>query len=154
MNIIEENKKLCKRYPFLIVRNVWTDKILDDYDYSWTRLDEVEDGWKDLFLRMCEEIREPLIKTNYLNNFRFSQIKEKWGRLCVYNFGAPKEVYDIINKYEILSAHTCIRCGTLATKISQSWICPYCDACAKRISDHERFISVGEWFKEDNDGNY
>ena len=37
---IEENKKLCKEFPFLIPRNRWTGEIPDDYDYTYTELDD------------------------------------------------------------------------------------------------------------------
>lgn len=144
MNEVEQNKELILRYPFLLPRNVWTDKVDDDYDYSRTRLDEVEEGWKELFLQMCEDIREPLIKADYLEKFRFSQIKEKYGTLRAYNFGAPKEVHDIISKYERLSGETCIKCGAAATKISTGWISPYCDNCAEKISKYERFVDIEE----------
>ena len=39
------------------------------------------------------------------------------------------EIFEIIEKYENLSYHTCINCGKPATKISTGWICPYCDNC-------------------------
>lgn len=48
------NKKLCKRYPFLIPRNRWTDKLMwdktDKYfmPYSYTELDAMPDGWRRL----------------------------------------------------------------------------------------------------------
>lgn len=151
MGTIEENKKLIERYPFLQPHNVWIDKISEDYDYGYTILDEVEDGWQELFLQMCEEIREPLIEANYLDKFRFSQIKEKYGSLRMYNFGAPEAVHNIINKYERLSTRICVRCGKTATKISQGWICPYCDDCAAKIDRYESFVSIDEWFEEKED---
>lgn len=149
MSTVEENKRLIERYPFLQPRNVFTDKIPENYDYSWTRADEVEDGWRELFLQMCEEIREPLIEANYLDKFRFSQIKEKYGTLRMYNFGAPEKVHDIIYKYENLSGRTCVHCGKPATKISQGYILPYCDDCAK--GKPYDFVSVEEWFREDEE---
>lgn len=138
------NKELCEKYPFLIPRNVFTDEIPDDYDYSWTRVDEIEKGWQKLFLQMCEEIREPLIKADYLEKFRFSQLKEKWGHMCCYNFGAPQEVHDIIHKYERLSAKTCIRCGRPAIKVSTGWIAPYCIYCAGDLSRYMNFVDIDE----------
>ena len=49
---IIRNKKLIKKYPWLIPRNRWTDKIPNDYDYSWTELDSMEDGWRKAFGEM------------------------------------------------------------------------------------------------------
>ena len=153
MHTVEWNKDLIKRHPYLLPRNVFTDEVDKDYDYSWTRLDEIEDGWQDLMLRMCEEIRQPLIEANYLDKFRFSQIKEKYGRACFYNFGAPKKVQEIIHKYENESARTCIRCGRNAVKVSTGWIAPYCLGCARVLGEYMEFMDINEWLKEDNYGN-
>lgn len=54
-----KNKKLCKRYPFLIVRD-WNDK---PFSYEFTYLDDMPEGWKKAFgMDMCEDIRKVLIK--------------------------------------------------------------------------------------------
>ena len=89
----EQNKKLIEIYPYLQPRNVWTDKIPEDYDYSYIRGDkEVPDGWLRLFLLYCKAIRPALVNDSYLEQFRFSQVKEKYGSMRLYDFGAPKEV--------------------------------------------------------------
>ena len=136
------NKELTARYPFLLPRNVFTDEISEDYDYSWTRLDEVEEGWKELFLQMCKEIRDALIEANYLDKFRFSQIKEKWGALRIYHFGAPQKVIDIIRKYEKLSARTCVQCGKPAVKTTVGYILPYCTYCADKMARYEDLVDI------------
>ena len=151
MSNIEENKRLVERYPYLQPRNVWTDKMPDDYDYSWTRADDIEDGWRELFLQMCEEIREPLIEADYLDKFRFTQIKEKYGTMRTYAFGAPRKVFDIISKYEGMSARICIKCGKPATKISRGWISPWCDEHASLINDS--MVDIDEWFEEEDEEN-
>ena len=98
------NKKLCEQFPYLVPRNVFTDKIPEDYDYDYIRGEyELPDGWFDLFLQMCEDIKQPLVDANYLEKFRFSQIKEKYGTMRCYVFGAPEEVHNILHKYEYLS---------------------------------------------------
>ena len=57
MRSVEENKKLIEKYPFLMPRNVWTDELLKDYDYSFTLYDEMPKGWADAFgMQMLEEI--------------------------------------------------------------------------------------------------
>ena len=139
-----ENKRLCKRYPFLQLRNPWTDELIKS-DY-YTNLDEMPAGWKCAFGKdMCEEIRQVLIKANYLNKYRVVQIKEKYGSLRWYDDGAPSSIYhelqDVIDKYEGMSVRTCIWCGRPATKISQGWISPWCDKCAERIGGKFRNIT-------------
>jgi hypothetical protein len=136
------NRILTKRYPFLLPRNVFTDELPEDYDYSWTLLDTIENGWKTLFLMMCEEIRIALVEANYLDEFRFSQVKEKWGKLCIYHFGAPKEVIDIIRRYEKTSARICVNCGRIATKTTVGYILPYCDYCAEQVAKHEDLVDI------------
>lgn len=143
----ESNQKLIERFPFLMPRNRWTGEVPEDYDYSYTELDSMPDGWRKAFgEQMCEDIREELVHAEYLDQYRTSQIKEKYGTLCWYDFGCTERMLrDIIPKYEHLSARTCIRCGNPATKVSTGWISPYCDTCAGKISHAERFISIGEW---------
>ena len=106
--LIKKNKKLIHKYTFLLPRNVWTDKVVWDYDYSFTELDCLDAGWKKAFGDLlCEELRSALLKSGNLKSFRFSQIKEKYGTLRLYNFGATQEVLDIIHKYEFISGYIC-----------------------------------------------
>lgn len=130
-----KNKKLFKRYPFLMIRDWKTDEpIYPDFTY----LDDMPIGWRKAFgIQMCEEIREVLIKGNYLNNYRVAQVKEKWAELRWYDEGAPSSIYrelqDVIDKYTELSRKTCIYCGRPATtKLSCGWIDPFCTECAEK----------------------
>lgn len=146
------NEELLKKYPWLLPRNRWTDEPIKDYDYSWTELDAMPDGWRNAFgEQMCEEIQQVLEKANYVDKYRILQIKEKWGFLHWYHGGVPKEICDelatIIRKYEKISERTCFICGKPATKISMGWICPWCDDCAEK-NDYEQYILIDEWFKK------
>ena len=86
----EQRKKLVKLYPYLQPRNVWTDKVSEDYDYSYIRGEhELPTGWLRLFFLYCKNLRNRLVETDALDKFRFSQLKEKYGRMCLYNFGIP-----------------------------------------------------------------
>ena len=131
------NKKLCKRYPFLIPRDRFTDKIPEDYDYSYTELDAMEPGWRKAFgLLMCEEIRNVLVRFNCLYKYRINQIKEKYARLCWYD-SAPKnvmgEIFDIIWKYEYISGFTCQKCGKLDVPVLiDGWSMVICEDCYEK----------------------
>lgn len=58
----EENKALIERFPFLLPRNRWTDEIPDDFNYDYTELDAMPNGWRIAFgEQMCEEIAEALL---------------------------------------------------------------------------------------------
>lgn len=139
----EENKKLCERFPFL----AWYgDPLYMGYsedgepNYKFTWEDEVPEGWRKAFCpQMWEELKEILAKADYINKFRFVQIKEKWGQLRLYYCGAPNDIYDEveswISKYEQASEKTCIHCGKPAKYMSIGWISPWCEDCAKEIHD-------------------
>ena len=135
------NKALCERYPFLIVHNNWTR--IPEEDCNYIILDLMPSGWRRAFgLQMCEEIRRILIEYDFLYDYEIVDIKEKYGELRWYDFGAPDEVYNIINKYRKLSKKICICCGQPATKISMGWISPWCDKCADKLSANTGFESI------------
>lgn len=163
------NKELIERYPFLIPRNAWTDKPIDNYNYdnpSYTLLDDMPEGWRVAFgEQMCEEIREELLKAQerdpeggyhdingntipYLKGYFPIQIKEKYGELRWYDNGYPvgSKIPSIIDKYAILSQKICFVCGKPAKWISTGWICPWCDNCKDKVRDN--FMPIEEWFKE------
>ena len=145
------NKDLIKKHPYLLPRHVWTDDPIEDYDYSFTLLDDMPEGWRKAFgEQMCDEITAVLKKYNFLNDYRVVQVKEKYGSLRWYDYGAPdgafEEINKIIHKYEVLSAKTCINCGKPATKISLGWISPYSDECANLLQKRGvRFKNIDEF---------
>lgn len=153
MSDIEKNKELCEKYPFLIPRNRWTDAIPKDYNYKYTELDALEDGWRIAFgEQLCEELKEALIKTGCLDDYRIIQIKEKWGFLHWYS-NTNDEIRKVISKYEEMSRYTCGCCGKPATKVTTGWIYPYCDECAEKFVKYEYFADINEFYRSDDDGN-
>ena len=136
------NKKLVKKYPFL----AWYgDPLYYGYSehkvtYKYTWEGELPSGWREAFCpQMWDELKAILEKANYVNEFRFAQIKEKYGTLRLYHNGAPESIYDQIeaweSKYEELSEKTCIHCGKPAKYMSMGWISPWCEDCAKTLHD-------------------
>lgn len=134
----EENKALCKKYPFL----KWYGDPLYigyneeniDYDYTWE--DELPDGWKIAFCpQIWDELKAILEKANYVNEFRFSQIKEKFGQLRLYHSGVPESIFEELmaweSKYESLSETVCINCGKPMQYMTLGWITFVCEDCAK-----------------------
>lgn len=126
---------ISKWYNFWYKVVDWIDeKILNKIFFlpSYTELDAMDAGWRKAFgIQMCKEIKAELKKHKFLYKYRIVQIKEKWGYLHWYDGGTPKDskIYDIIRKYEQISAKTCVVCGKPATKMSTGWISPYCDDC-------------------------
>lgn len=136
--IIDYNKSLIKRYPFLLPRNIWNGYMLDHYDYTFTLADEIPDGWRIAFGdQMLEEIRDECIKCNYLDQYTIIEIKEKFGALRLYTGPVPSNsrLSEIAYKYEAMSEKICIECGEPAKYISTGWISPYCKNCAQKIAN-------------------
>lgn len=135
----ENIKNLISEYPFLLPRNVWTDKINKDYDYSycWFKDDIPQGWWKFFGIAYLNDLKEVLEKYNYVDKFRFSQVKEKYGGLRAYNFGAPEEWFSHEHAWEYISKHTCVNCGKFPVKMrDDGWVCPWCDDCFRENHDN------------------
>ena len=132
-SIMLRNKKLCKKYPFLIPRYAWTGKVIEDYDYSYTEWDDIPDGWKIAFGDMLlKELGAELKRCNFLDKYRIVQIKEKYGELRLYDNGVPRgcNVWNIIEDYSALSRNICISCGKPDVPHTvDGWIMPLCKKC-------------------------
>lgn len=146
MASIEKNKELIEKYPWLLPHNRWTDEVDEKYDYSYTELDAMPDGWRIAFgEEMCEEIQQALNELGeQANTFRIMQIKEKYGSLRFYTNWYTSKISNIINKYEQISRYTCIKCGAPATKVATDWISPWCDKCAD-----DTCVPIEEYYSEE-----
>ena len=137
-----DNWILCGKYPFLIPRYDWSGEIVKDYDYTSTYLDDIPVGWKIAFGEMmCEEIKQELVRCNYLNEYRILQIKEKYGGLRWYDNGTPIgcKVQEIIDKYSVLSENICIICGKPDVPLTNNgWLSPFCKKCFTTPSDWQK----------------
>jgi len=148
----KENKKLIKEYPFLLPRNRWTGDVAKDYDYSYTELDAMPTGWRNAFgLAMCQEIKDELVKYNYLNDYRIVQIKEKYGSLRWYDAGHPagSNIQKIIDKYEKMSEDICINCGKPSKYYTKGWITFICEDCKniwvkEEQVNEDMFVKLGD----------
>ena len=130
------NIALLEKYPWLTPYNVWTGKPLEDYDYEYTRADDIPRGWRTAFGdQMLEELDQLLKKYNFEKEYRIAQIKEKFGGLRWYDDGFPEEGWEEYNawlyKYEDLSFKTCMSCGKPAIGLTKGWIMPLCKDCMK-----------------------
>lgn len=162
---IRINKKLCKRFPFLIPWNRFSGKLITDcdeceegycpgdpekyqkYNYEYTELDDMPKGWRKAFgIQMCEDIRSALIDDDDLDRWRIVQLKEKYGELRLYDNGHKCDslVPFIIGKYEAKSRYTCICCGERATRMTTGWIMPLCDKCCAK----EKSVPISEYYEE------
>lgn len=117
------NEEMIAKYPFLRVMNLYTGKPIkgDNWD------SELPIGWRNSFIEsMCAEIAAVAPA-----NYTVLQIKEKFGCLRWYDVNGNDETDAIIQKYEDISEHTCIKCGKPATMMQvNGWYIPLCKECA------------------------
>ena len=144
--IKQENKELLEKYPWLYPVSEYTGKPLENYDYSFTWMDDIPLGWNIAFgKQMVEELGALLEKYNYQGEYSICQIKEKFGGLRWYDNGFPTEGYEEykewLDKYEELSFKTCIDCGKPAKYFTRGWITPICEDCAKEYEYTEKQLS-------------
>ena len=136
---IIRNKSLVKKYPFLLPRNVFSDEIVSDYDFTYTNFDSIPIGWRKTFgLFLCEDLKNALLNNEngeeLLNNYRVHDIKEKYGSLRWYDNCGLEEIRRIVYKYEYLSQHICIECGQIDVNMYNiGWFSPHCENCANDI---------------------
>ncbi len=127
------NRHLIEKYPWLLPRNVWTGKVLKDYNYMFTEFDAMPPGWNKAFgLLLAADIDAELRKYNAQNTFRIVQLKEKYGEIRLYYSGGVGDIDSIINAYSYISQRVCVDCGKLdVPMINDGWMCPTCYNCFK-----------------------
>ena len=132
------NKKLIKKYPWLMPRNRWSDEVDPESRYTYTELDALPSGWVRAFGRMIvNEINILLEKANYVHKYRILQLKEKYGQMRWYDNGVPKEIHEdfrqVIDKYTYLSENICAICGKPDVKMTDTgWVYPLCKRCYEK----------------------
>lgn len=144
MSDIDYNKRLIEKYPWLYPHYDWSGEKVKDYDYTWTELDAMPNGWRKAFGELlCEEIQEELERCNFVDEYSIAQIKEKFGELRWYDNGVPSgcRVHEIIENYSACSGYICISCGELDAPCTDGWITPVCKNCIKKtnIKDPEAY---------------
>ena len=148
----EYNMELVAKYPWCIPPNgydEWGNEVTSDYDFSWTMLDGIPDGWRIAFCdRMCDEIQKEYEKLpdDKKKDFYIVQAKEKFGGLRIYMTFYVDSIESIIQKYSELSEITCVQCGKPASYISRGWICPWCNEHTRDNLDD--YVKIEDWFKE------
>lgn len=109
-------------------------------------------GWYKRFgKQLLVDMKNQLKKDKMLYSFRIMQIKEKWGRFCLYCGAATHEMYELLDKYGTLSEHICIDCGKDADIITSpyGWQCPYCNNCYNKNHNWEAIQ-----YKKETNGNW
>lgn len=136
------------RYPFMIPLeeclglrvNFTFDNLKDivenggDVDFDvYDFLHEIPDGWRTGFgLDLAEDLLDILVSTgsDLRGDLVIEQVKEKFGSLRFYYRATERIddiIFDLVNLYEVVSAHTCVVCGDMhGVEMSKGWMSPYC----------------------------
>ena len=90
---------------------------------------ECSDGWYDLLEKLCDDIAA----ADPPKDFRFAQIKEKFGGLRVYvDFGNDK-IFSLIDAAQDESYKICESCGSRDNVTSEgAWITTLCKTCREK----------------------
>ena len=151
---IEKNKKLVEKYPFLLFAYdpMFDEDIPEERIYEFTWLDDIDPGWQKAFGEdFCDELLQALKDDDFLDEFQFLQIKEKYGSLRIYYNGHPvgkTSTRDVIAKYEELSRYICGHCGKPARYITKGWIYPLCEDCISKVQGG--YVPIEEFYGFDN----
>lgn len=85
---------------------------------------EIPQGWEVLYSQMMEDIA-----ALGFEDFKWLQVKEKFGEMRCYTMESHEEVADIITKYEVMASFVCATCGKPAVVRTLGYILPYCEEC-------------------------
>jgi len=87
-------------------------------------------GWYGIIEQACSQIQEELDAHPELD-FKWLQIKEKFGQLVLNGSGGNERIYEIIKKFQQKSLEVCEICSTDEGNITTkgSWIRTLCDSC-------------------------
>ena len=134
-------EQLVTIYPFLKPINVWTGRPEEDFeDNYYVGQHDLPHGWSRLFLMYCKELRPHLIKSNIIDKFYFTQVKEKYGTMRLYYSGYPASAMYLNSLYETFSYYICQRCGCFATRETKGWVATYCDDCISEYKGNTEAI--------------
>lgn len=143
------NYDLCVRYPILIPHHRGWGTVIKDYQYEYTELDAMPNGWKQAFgEQWAQEVQQALnlLPESVRDKVYITDIKEKYGFLHTYFSYYTDQLDKVIHKYSKLSQKFCIGCGKKATVFSTTWISPWCDDCCKKI--HDTVVPIDVFLKE------
>lgn len=135
--------KYRERYPWLRLVNLYNGELYKNRD----AMDDMLPGWDLAFGEiMCAELDAAIKEAGVEDTFVVKQLKEKFGQLRVYNNQpSNSKIALIFRKYELISAHVCVRCGKVdVPMLNAAWIRPMCEDCYTKDADksHEAYERI------------
>lgn len=125
--------ELYQKYPSLFVEK---DKSIQESCMAFGI--ETGSGWYDIINNLCFMIdqheknvtneKSSLYNKDYVP-VKFTQVKEKFGGLRVYNSGGDEFVRGLISMAEAISYFTCESCGNKGKPNQKGWITVLCENC-------------------------
>lgn len=116
----------------MLVDEFWFMKDDDDgkcFPMEWSN------GWLEEFYELCRQL-----KTEVSDDFRWTQLKEKFGTARCYYWGHITPYgQELISDFEDnITAHICEICGAEGELRNTGWIVCLCDECMKEIDDRHK----------------
>ena len=102
--IREYNRALVREYPFLLPMNRWTGEIAENYDFGYTELDAMEDGWRIAFSKeFMEELKGELIRYQGVGiNRDSSRTKREYIDFLTAEFGSVEHTNTFLYDFHII----------------------------------------------------
>jgi hypothetical protein len=131
----ELEEKLVEKYPSL-----FADRTRPPTESLMCFGCECDDGWFHILDSMCSLIDHHIKngEWQYEQPYRFTQIKEKFGGLRVYDYGHDDYIQGVIDMAEEMAAKSCEVCGDKArTKAAGAWLKTLCEKHASEMGYSE-----------------
>ena len=125
----ELQNKLIQKFPSLFIdRNKSPMETLICFGC------ECGDGWYSI-LEHSLNLIDQHCRHNELEDIRLTQVKEKYGSLCIYLSSFDSYIDGVVNMAEEISATTCEECGNLGSiDYEQYWLECRCENCRQHKS--------------------
>lgn len=107
----------------------------------------LQDGRRHFGSQLSIDLKKTLKKAHLLKDFRFTDIKEKWGYLTFSTNFTTDGIEDILAKYEYMSIQYCFNCGKPVRYVSDSYIMYTCENCYYHYSNNTK-NSINDRLKE------
>jgi hypothetical protein len=133
----ELQNQLFEKYP-----EIFSNRLKSPTESCMSMGIECGNGWYDLINSICQIVeslnknikdRNRLIAGNNetIIDFKFDQIKEKFGGLRAYYSGGNDYIRGLVTMAETMSYKICEVCGNKGKPNKSGWISTLCDDCKK-----------------------